>query len=599
MLYSKTYFIIIFFLLSGFYACEKKSNTAKVDVLVLGDGTGAISSALAASRSGSKTILVTRLPWLGGMLSSAGVPAIDGNHHMPSGIWGELRSELRKHYGGKEALASGWISHTLFEPHVADSIFKTFALSEENLQIIHEDNLLKISRENNLWKLTKSDSSSIYASQLIDGTDLGDIVKAVGQKYDTGLDTEPVEESQLPRKDLIQDFTFTAILKLYDTIQNFPKTINYNQYDFSCSCKAFCKEKLDNLHSCKMMLNYGKLPNNKYMINWPINGNDYYANPIEMSYTQRDSLYGLAKEKTLSFIYYINKELGYNNLGLADDEFPTNDLLPFYPYHREARRIKGKYRLEIEHLKNPYQSNYYKTGIAVGDYPIDHHHKEHAFQVDSAFVTVPSFNIPIAALLPDEIDKFYVADKSISVSHVVNGATRLQPVILQVGQAAGTIANYCREYKCSANDISVRKIQASLLDQGVYIMPTYDVSKQDKDFIILQKIAACGIIKLEGEPYKWANRSWFFPDTLVYWKDVKDGIVEYGNNGIISQGKIELSTFEAYFNTTIEPRVWKELGLEVSDKNKPFTRRTFSLLYNHYFDPFSKDIDIHGNFIDI
>ncbi|GLL54190.1 hypothetical protein KUBF_18520 [Bacteroides finegoldii] len=36
------------------------------------------------------------------------------------------------------------------------------------------------------------------------------------------------------------------------------------------------------------MITYGKLPNNKYMINWPIEGNDYYVNLIEMTREERE-----------------------------------------------------------------------------------------------------------------------------------------------------------------------------------------------------------------------------------------------------------------------------------------------------------------------
>ena len=35
------------------------------------------------------------------------------------------------------------------------------------------------------------------------------------------------------------------------------------------------------------MIKYGRLPNGKYMINWPTHGNDYYANVVEMPYEER------------------------------------------------------------------------------------------------------------------------------------------------------------------------------------------------------------------------------------------------------------------------------------------------------------------------
>ncbi|MFN9560991.1 MAG: FAD-dependent oxidoreductase, partial [Dolichospermum sp.] len=49
------------------------------DVLVVGGGTGGTVAAIQAARKGVKTILVSEFAWLGGMLTSAGVSAPDGN----------------------------------------------------------------------------------------------------------------------------------------------------------------------------------------------------------------------------------------------------------------------------------------------------------------------------------------------------------------------------------------------------------------------------------------------------------------------------------------------------------------------------------------
>lgn len=35
-----------------------------------------------------------------------------------------------------------------------------------------------------------------------------------------------------------------------------------------------------------------------------------------------------AKHYTMCFVYFLQHELGYNTLGLADDEYPTEDKLP-------------------------------------------------------------------------------------------------------------------------------------------------------------------------------------------------------------------------------------------------------------------------------
>lgn len=125
-----------------------------------------------------------------------------------------------------------------------------------------------------------------------------------------------------------------------------------------------------------MMITYGRLPNHKYMINWPIEGNDYYINLIEMTPEERVKALEYAKHYTMCFVYFLQHELGYNTLGLADDEYPTEDKLPFIPYHRESRRIHGLVRFNLNHALNPYTQDekLYRTCIAVGDYPVDHHH---------------------------------------------------------------------------------------------------------------------------------------------------------------------------------------------------------------------------------
>ena len=120
---TKLFFIaLIFFGLAG-----KAQKMVTTGVLVIGGGVGGTAAGIASARQGVKTIIVEPTPWLGGMISAAGVSAVDGNHRLPSGLWAEFRNELYKVYGGPKAVETGWVSNTLFEPHVADSIFKSMA----------------------------------------------------------------------------------------------------------------------------------------------------------------------------------------------------------------------------------------------------------------------------------------------------------------------------------------------------------------------------------------------------------------------------------------------------------------------------------------
>ena len=171
--------VILILLLS----CSPKQEKLDLytDVLIIGAGTGAISAAIASSRHGSRTILLNPIPWLGGMLSSAGVSAIDGNHEMRAGLYGEFRSALIEYYGGDKELATGWISHTLFEPHVADSILKHMAQKEPHLRVEYNTQWKSISNVDNVWQVIYINAAGeehlINSKILIDGTDLGDVAE--------------------------------------------------------------------------------------------------------------------------------------------------------------------------------------------------------------------------------------------------------------------------------------------------------------------------------------------------------------------------------------------------------------------------------------
>ena len=262
------------------------------------------------------------------------------------------------------------------------------------------------------------------------------------------------------------------------------------------------------------MLDYGRLPNDKYMINWPIEGNDSYVNSLEDPPGTRS--FEDAKLHTLRFVYFIQNELGFRNFGLAD-EFGTSDSLAIIPYHRESRRVDGMQLVTVEHLQDPYATDekLYQYGVAVGDYPLDHHRDKNPDPIEISFPSIPSFSIHYGALVPRSMAGFIVAEKSISTSSLANGSTRLQPCVMTIGQAAGMAAVLCVEEGVEPRALDVRKLQGALIKSGAYVQPYLDISREDWYFEPLQKLGAAGIIRAHGVPHQWANQTWVYPDSSV------------------------------------------------------------------------------------
>lgn len=607
-------------------SCEKTSM--ETDVLVIGGGSSGVAAALSSAREGAETTLLEEGPWLGGMLTAAGVSAVDGNTKLPSGIWGEFRDSLINRYGSKKALQTGWVSNHLFEPSVGNQIFQNMVKNQPLLKPYFGAKVIAIEKKEKGWKIEFSSSNqtfTLFAKIVIDATELGDIAARVGIPYDIGMDSrQAYGEDIAPEKenDVIQDLTYVMILKDHAKDMTIEKPEGYDPEVFYCASESdHCKmgEKMNRtLWPKDSLLSYGRLPNGKVMINWPINGNDYYTNAIEQTEEERHQSFEKAKLKSLQFLYYLQTELGFNTYGLVDDEFPTDDGFPLIPYHRESRRIHGITTLTVNHIAQPYdqQQALYRTGIAVGDYPVDHHHASHPDAENLPelhFYPVPSYNLPMGCLLPQSIDDFIVAEKSISVTNIVNGTTRLQPVVLQIGQAAGVMAALSIKEDISPAKVSVRKVQNRLLEQGAYLLPYLDVPKDHPRFKVYQRIGATGILKGTGMNVGWENQTWFFPDkeltqpdldhalsVLKKFKDIPPPVSTKNQDMLQWFKKLHplFSSDNSLPDWIKDTKTLNEfLGIKVAPMGN-ISRGNFALLLDVIIDPFHRrPIDHYGQFV--
>jgi len=597
----------LFSLISAQKAAWNTKNIIETDVLVIGGGTGGVAAAIQSARMGANTILVVDGPWLGGMLSAAGVSATDGNHELHSGIWQEFVQALIKHYGSAGKLATGWVSNTQFEPHVADSIFKRMVAAEKKLKIIYNAQFIGAIRQEHYILGAYFDSglgkglTEVFANQTIDATELGDVMADARAGFDLGMETGALTGERVgvtATNDIIQDLTYVAILKDYGKGRDctITKPAGYDPREFDGACSNYYYDTLRRKPTvdAQKMLNYGKLPGGKYLINWPIYGNDTYLNVVNMRREQRDSALVAAKQTTLRFIYFIQNQLGFPHLGLADDEFPTADRLALIPYHREGRRVKGLVRFDMNQLASPFQYTLYRTGISVGDYPIDHHHKKNpAAPQHLEFYPVPSYNIPLGCLIPAQVEGLIIAEKGISVTNVVNGTTRLQPVVMLTGQAAGTLAALAAKKRVSARKLPVREVQSQLLRSGAYLMPYNDVKPNHPNFSSIQKIGATGLMHGVPTPHGWANETWFYPDSAVYVKDLA-ALSDFYGTSLPAPGPEPLSYDDAR-------KVLRHFGGRSTENTRVkksgwISRAVFAAWLDESLDPFSRAVNHNGEF---
>ena len=565
--------------LPAIFSCERS-----FDVAIVGAGAGGCAAALQAARSGASVLLLEEGPWVGGMLTSAGVSAIDGNYRLRGGIFGEFCDSLAARYGGYEALRTGWVSNILFEPQVGEAVLGNMLAAEENICLYRNISLDSLTRKDAVWHL-RCGGRRFRAAMLVDCTELGDVAARLGIPYDLGMDSSrDMGEDVAPEEanDIIQDLTYVITARFYDRDMTISRPEGYD-----ASLYEGC-----NPGGTDAMLSYGLLPGGDVMLNWPINGNDAYMNLVEAGKEERDSLLEEAKRISLGYLYYIQTELGHPELGIAEGVYPSADGLPLIPYHRESRRIHGRTRFTVNDVFDPYRNNLYRTSVAVGDYPVDHHHRRYPCPdslPDLHFYPVPSFSVPAGVLVPGENplqgDEDYstllVAEKSVSVSNIVNGATRLQPVVMGLGQAAGAMAALSA---AAGREATVRELQDELLEASCYLMPYQELTPYDEGFASVQRVGLTGILRGRGESIGWQNRTLFRPDDPLLLRDLY--LEEYYGREYVDSDRV-VTLFE----------LCRLLGVESPEAlDRPLTRIDAAILIDTLADPFhSRNIDWTGS----
>ena len=559
-------------------------------VLVIGGGSSGVCAAVQAARLGVTVVLAEETPWLGGMLTSAGVSATDGNHKMRQGLFGEFANALIMHYGSLEALKTGWVSNMLYSPKVAEQIFETWVSSYNDLTVIKEAVFESIGGGAGGWTATFSTPSgtrTVSADIVIDCTELGDVAKAAGVRYRVGMDSPSYagETMAIGPNDVVQDLTMVMTLKNYGRDVTISQPEDYDESLYYNSCKSqynVTNTTGQTIWSPEEMMSYGKLPGGEIMINWPIHGNDYYVNLIEMSRSEREQALKHAKNHSLGFLYYLQTKIGYKTWGLADDQYPTADRFPLIPYHRESRRIEGEYLFSVMEAASPFNYKGYRTGIAVGDYPVDHHHYQY-YNWQSVVIDFPKivpFTVPLGVMIPKDKEAMLVAEKSISVTNLMNGSTRLQPVTMELGQAAGALAALAIRKGKPLREVSVRDVQDALLKAGARLQPYLDLEPTSPDFLVLQRVGSTGIMRGKGETVGWSNEMRFRTSDLLKRSELY--LTDYYG---IPHDNSTASFTGAAFVELIESIAGHSIETSLRDKSS-VTRLEAARLIDEVLDPF-------------
>lgn len=199
------------------------------------------------------------------------------------------------------------------------------------------------------------------------------------------------------------------------------------------------------------------------------------------------------------------------------------------------------------------------------------------------------------------------------MSNIANGATRLQPVVLQIGQAAGALAALAVVENKPISQVGVRQVQQVILDAKGYLLPYLDVPVDDVCFQSYQRIGSTGILKGEGRNVDWSNQTWLRVNDVLLTSELQ-GLEEiYPYVQFPAESKtISLKeaihvlklivAMEGMSDVNVDKKitdVWEAFNLGDMILTQPILRGQMAVLLDQIVDPFHrKAVDLEGFFIE-
>lgn len=491
------------------------SSSIQCDVIIAGGSTAALSAAISAARDSPDLNICLTEPtdWLGGQLTSAGVPAID---------FGD-RNEASKYQAGDfvdmlASLGTGnpgncWVSTKCYLPkNLINNWIKDTAASLENLTVLYNTVVKNVTVKNRTlvkvtgvqrfarpgtsplkrryseviedWYSTKD--SELFTKRIvqlvptpdanpvvIDATEFGDVLVLSNASFHQGVES-PYETSRYTSDTCGQAFTFPFFMKLFN------HSVPGGYWPNFTSPYYLLGEDWDSIWSYRRVLatpgpmhqaRPGEISNQ----NWGT-GNDYrngymllsFSDTVEQRADWRGGLnldaISAAELQAYGWYWYYRQNAPTNvrnRLALEPSVAGTENGLSKIPYLRDSRRSvgNGDFMLTKSDLTFYYKRRLglnFTDSIALGDYfYADIHGIFNCIYPD--YVNQPNisaYTIPFRALTNKDFDNLLVAGKTMAQTFMANAATRLHPMEWGTGLSAGLAAAMMSRDRLSTSDVS-------------------------------------------------------------------------------------------------------------------------------------------------
>ncbi|WP_237068022.1 FAD-dependent oxidoreductase [Microbulbifer guangxiensis] len=511
-------------------------NQCKVDAAVIGASLGGVLAAYQLCEQGIRTLLASEFDWIGGQLTSQGVPPDEHPYIESFGAsesYYRFREAIRAHYLADENFrdhgtmtegcnpGDGWVSRLCFEPTVAERYLRQLLQPHiaSGLLVLEEN-----SRPLRTWRNGRTITSVelenrtgerlwVQARYFLDATDTGELLAQADLPYRLGKESHPeFGERQAPAQASMADqqpVTFVFALQKNDPAHS-ARIAKPDAYDFwknyqvphygyplfsdylpghegysSVQLPLFGSgETLDLWRYRRIVASHNWRDHRAdiSLINWA--QNDYALAPLLDGPRSQAQVVTEARELSACLAYWLQQEAprswigeagsGFPELSLATDVLGTDDGFAQQVYVRESRRIVGLQTLTQSEIEldpaagwNPARCEH---SVGIGLYNMDIHPTCESGMGSNA--KVRPFELPLEIFIPADADNLLPACKNLSVTHLVNAATRVHPIEWLVGEVSGLLAAFCIREQIAPASLAAQKqtvvdFRRELVERGI------------------------------------------------------------------------------------------------------------------------------------
>jgi hypothetical protein len=515
----------------------------QVDVCVYGGTSAGVIAAYTAKKLNKSVLLIEPGKHLGG-LTSGGLGYTDiGNKYAITGLARGFYRRIGKHYGKFEQ----WI----FEPHIAEQTFQQYVDEAKlqvlyQYQItgaVKENGYIKEIQLQSAQAAGKNPAQVVRASVFIDCSYEGDLMAKAGVSYIVGREAnnvyhetyngvqlrdkhqfpDGIDPYKIPGKPesgllwgispepLVKDGEGDAKVQAYNfriCLSDQPSNMipieqpaDYDSSRYELLLRVLAKIPAKNLWA---FLKFDLMPNHKTDIN---NNGPFSTDMIGMNYNYPEADYATRKAIFQShenyvkgFLYFIGHDMRVPEYlrkemlkwGYPKDEYTDNDHWSPQMYVREARRMKGEY---VMTQANCEARETVTDAIGMAAYTMDSHNCQrivfNGMVKNEGDVQAGGFGpypISYQAIIPEPAEcKNLLVPVCLSASHIAYGSIRMEPVFMELAQAAATAAVIAIQSNSTVQAVDIKKLQQTMSSNPLVngTTPEILVDNDDSNYVSL------------------------------------------------------------------------------------------------------------------